>query len=71
VEKMKKQDNWLHKNAIGSVEEGCPGGAVKRDPTAEGVGLLNYQQNIARLKAYERLITFYSSVSQNQMRFDE
>lgn len=44
-------------------------GAVKRGP--EG-GLLNHQQNIARLKAYEPLITFYSSVSsQNRMRFDE
>ena len=63
---MKKQDNWLHKNAIGiewsardeSEAGGMTRGVVKRDPPR--AGLLNYQQNIVRLRECAPLITFYS-----------
>lgn len=37
---------------------GMTRGVVKRDPPR--AGLLNYQQNIVRLREYAPLITFYS-----------
>lgn len=48
---MKKQDNWLYKNGIGIAEGPAAPGERRHEKIRLEAGLLNYQQNIVRLKA--------------------